>query len=60
MEKDTHDLLLCFQKMGTTDHDVLIKQLQSILCIENEGTCKFFLEAYNWNVQVFLMLIIIC
>eukprot|EP01121_Diplochlamys_sp_Union-15-3_P009034 TRINITY_DN2439_c0_g2_i2.p1 TRINITY_DN2439_c0_g2~~TRINITY_DN2439_c0_g2_i2.p1 ORF type:complete len:206 (-),score=33.31 TRINITY_DN2439_c0_g2_i2:332-883(-) len=45
------DLLLLFQKMGTTDHDVLIKQFRTVVDGVDDETCRFFLEANNWTLQ---------
>jgi len=45
------DLLVLFQKMGTTDHEVLIKQFQTIVEGVDDDTCRFFLEANNWTLQ---------
>ena len=52
MNDDTADLLQMFQKLGTTDHDVLIKQMQTIIPGIDPGLASFFLEASNWTLQV--------
>lgn len=52
MNDDTADLLQMFQKLGTTDHDVLIKQFQTIVPGVEPNLCAFFLEASNWTLQV--------
>eukprot|EP01126_Amoeba_proteus_P035312 TRINITY_DN3556_c0_g1_i2.p1 TRINITY_DN3556_c0_g1~~TRINITY_DN3556_c0_g1_i2.p1 ORF type:complete len:218 (+),score=51.23 TRINITY_DN3556_c0_g1_i2:69-722(+) len=51
MNDDTTELLMLFQRMGTTDHDQLIKQFQTIVSEVDTATCTFFLEASNWTLQ---------
>ena len=49
-ELDIDSLLLQqFSCMGTTDHDDLIKQFQSLMNNQmNEDSARFFLEMSNW------------
>eukprot|EP01137_Pigoraptor_chileana_P033011 Opistho-2@23294 len=47
----TDDLLLMFNNMGTTDHDVLVNQFQNLAGAEDPNICRFFLEANNWSLQ---------
>lgn len=42
-------LLHQFSRMGTTDHDELVNQLQKILGNQlNYNTARFFLDMNNW------------
>lgn len=42
-------LLLQFSRMGTTDHDELVNQLQRVLGNQlNYATARFFLDMNNW------------
>lgn len=44
-------LLLQFSRMGTTDHDELVNQLQRVLGNQlNYATARFFLDMNNWWV----------
>lgn len=46
------DLLTKFSCLGTTDHDVLISELQKLLDFQlNPTGCAFFLDMTNWNLQ---------
>lgn len=46
------DLLTKFSCLGTTDHDVLINELQRLLDFQlNPSGCAFFLDMTNWNLQ---------
>lgn len=48
-------LLHQFSRMGTTDHDELVNQLQKVLGNQlNYNTARFFLDMNNWYV-VFLV-----
>lgn len=58
MNDDTADLLQLFAKLGTTDHDELIKQMQTIIPGVDAALCTFFLEASNWTLQVHSLFII--
>eukprot|EP00126_Sphaerothecum_destruens_P000001 Sdes_comp10000_c0_seq1m1584 len=51
MNEQPEDLLLLFQSMGTTDHDLLISQFQQVSKCDSSETCRFFLEANNWSLQ---------
>ncbi|XP_074659951.1 protein ILRUN-like [Tubulanus polymorphus] len=56
MDVDNNDidsqLLQQFSRMGTTDKDVLIGQFQKLLGYQlGTGSCAFFLEMNNWNLQ---------
>ena len=43
------DLLTKFSCLGTTDHDVLISELQKLLDFQlNPTGCAFFLDMTNW------------
>ena len=43
------DLLTKFNCLGTTDHDVLISELQRLLDFQlNPTGCAFFLDMTNW------------
>ena len=45
------DLMQKFSVLGTTDHDVLIKQLQEYLNYQlSPSGCEFFLDMNNWLV----------
>lgn len=45
-------LLHQFSRMGTTDHDELVSQLQRVLGNQlNYTTARFFLDMNNWWVQ---------
>lgn len=45
-------LLHQFSRMGTTDHDELVNQLQKVLGNQlNYTTARFFLDMNNWNLQ---------
>lgn len=45
-------LLHQFSRMGTTDHDELVNQLQKVLGNQlNYNTARFFLDMNNWNLQ---------
>ncbi|XP_055371320.1 protein ILRUN [Condylostylus longicornis] len=45
-------LLQQFSCLGTTDHEDLINQLQSLMNNQcNKDTARFFLEMSNWNLQ---------
>jgi len=48
---DAEELLLMFQKMGTTDHDTILKQFQTIIPSVQNDVARFFLEANNWSLQ---------
>jgi len=48
---EAEELLLMFQKMGTTDHEQLIKQFQTIIPSAETDISRFFLEANNWSLQ---------
>lgn len=42
-------LLHQFSRMGTTDHDELVNQLQKVLGNQlNYNTARFFLDMNNW------------
>lgn len=44
-------LLHQFSRMGTTDHDELVNQLQKVLGNQlNYNTARFFLDMNNWYV----------
>ena len=44
-------LLHQFSRMGTTDHDELVSQLQKVLGNQlNYATARFFLDMNNWYV----------
>lgn len=44
-----HLLLHQFSRMGTTDHDELVNQLQKVLGNQlNYTTARFFLDMNNW------------
>lgn len=46
------NLLQQFSCMGTTDHEVLISQLQKLVGNQlNAAGCAFFLDMNNWNLQ---------
>lgn len=46
-------LLHQFSRMGTTDHDELVNQLQKVLGNQlNYTTARFFLDMNNWYVAV--------
>jgi len=45
------ELMLMFQKMGTTDHDTLLKQFLTIIPGLDEEVARFFLEANSWTLQ---------
>lgn len=49
---DIEQLLLHqFSRMGTTDHDELVSQLQKVLGNQlNYTTARFFLDMNNWYV----------
>ncbi|XP_037937026.1 protein ILRUN [Teleopsis dalmanni] len=45
-------LLQQFSCLGTTDHEELIRQFQSLMNNQmNEDSARFFLEMSNWNLQ---------
>lgn len=45
-------LLQQFSCLGTTDHEDLVKQFQSLMNNQmNEDSARFFLEMSNWNLQ---------
>lgn len=47
-------LLHQFSRMGTTDHDELVNQLQKVLGNQlNYNTARFFLDMNNWYVCLF-------
>lgn len=47
-------LLHQFSRMGTTDHDELVNQLQKVLGNQlNYNTARFFLDMNNWFVSQF-------
>lgn len=47
-------LLHQFSRMGTTDHDELVNQLQKVLGNQlNYNTARFFLDMNNWYVNAF-------
>ncbi|EDV28850.1 uncharacterized protein TRIADDRAFT_19174 [Trichoplax adhaerens] len=49
------DLMQKFSVLGTTDHDILIKQLQEYLNYQlSPSGCEFFLDMNNWNLQLAL------
>jgi len=48
---EAEELLLMFQKMGTTDHDTLLKQFQTIIPGVDPDIAKFFLDANSWILQ---------
>jgi len=48
MDDDADALLTMFSRMGTTDHDELIKQFQTILPGTSNEACDFFLSANDW------------
>lgn len=49
-------LLQQFSRMGTTDHDELVSQLQKVLGNQlNYTTARFFLDMNNWYVWVFVL-----
>lgn len=46
------ELLTRFSCMGTSDREVLINELQSLVGVHLSGeACAFFLEMSNWNLQ---------
>lgn len=48
-------LLHQFSRMGTTDHDELVNQLQKVLGNQlNYNTARFFLDMNNWYVLIAL------
>eukprot|EP01125_Pyxidicula_operculata_P003120 TRINITY_DN1336_c0_g1_i1.p1 TRINITY_DN1336_c0_g1~~TRINITY_DN1336_c0_g1_i1.p1 ORF type:complete len:133 (-),score=8.54 TRINITY_DN1336_c0_g1_i1:56-454(-) len=51
MNDEAEELLLMFSRLGTTDHDTLIKQFQTIVSGCDPEVCKFFLEANSWTLQ---------
>lgn len=51
-----HLLLHQFSRMGTTDHDELVNQLQKVLGNQlNYTTARFFLDMNNWYVNYCLL-----
>jgi hypothetical protein len=48
MNDDTDSLLSMFSRMGTTDHEELIKQFQTILPGITNEVADFFLSANDW------------
>lgn len=48
MDDNIDSLLSMFSQMGTTDHDELVKQFQTILPGTTQEVCNFFLSANNW------------
>jgi len=51
MDDSATELLLMFQKMGTSDRGELVKQFQTIVPGVDDSVCRFFLEANNWTLQ---------
>lgn len=51
MDDSAAELLLMFQKMGTSDRSELVRQFQAIVPGVADEICKFFLEANNWTLQ---------
>uniref|UniRef100_A0A6B2LFF1 Nbr1 FW domain-containing protein n=1 Tax=Arcella intermedia TaxID=1963864 RepID=A0A6B2LFF1_9EUKA len=43
--------MLMFQKMGTTDHDTLVRQFQTIVPGVEVEIAKFYLDANSWSLQ---------
>lgn len=51
-------LLHQFSRMGTTDHDELVSQLQKVLGNQlNYTTARFFLDMNNWYVELLRMFV---
>lgn len=54
-------LLHQFSRMGTTDHDELVNQLQKVLGNQlNYNTARFFLDMNNWYVHYNFINIHVC
>lgn len=49
---DLDALLSSFVKLGTTDHDELVQQFQTIVPAAERDVAAFFLEANNWGLPV--------
>eukprot|EP01134_Creolimax_fragrantissima_P003988 CFRG3988T1 len=45
------ELTNMFQNLGTQDHDALVQHFMAVVDSNNPGSCKFFLEANNWNLE---------
>lgn len=54
-------LLHQFSRMGTTDHDELVNQLQKVLGNQlNYNTARFFLDMNNWYVIIYTRVYCLC